>query len=227
MDRRPAQQTVVTAQQVLEALAQAYADFFHAPVDKTALMILLAQSAFETGWWKFMWNNNLGNYKAVSNGTYDWTYFTCYEYLTESQIPPAWHGDSRIVIEERPGQLTFKVTIHPDHPACCFASFQTLSDGAFVYLSKLVRQYSDPNDQGPKDAWHWAVVGDVPRFASALRSHGYFTDDLGHYAGLVESCKKRLEGMGLNWDALPSWPAQEAEEQPIVHPSIFNEPDET
>ena len=224
MDRRPAQQTVVTAQQVLEALAQAYADFFQAPTNKTALLILLAQSAFETGWWKFMWNNNLGNYKAVSKGVYDWTYFTCYEYLTDKQIPAAWRTDSRITIEERPNMPTFKVTIRPDHPACCFASFNNLSDGATVYLSKLVRQYSDPNDQGPKDAWHWAVEGDVPRFAAALRSHGYFTDELAHYTSLIQSCKKRLETMGLNWDALPSFPVRE-EEIKIIHPSIFEEYD--
>lgn len=227
MDRRPAQQTIVTAQQVLEALAQAYADFFHAPTNKTALMILLAQSAFETGWWKFMWNNNLGNYKAVSNGVYDWTYFTCYEYLLDKQIPSAWKTDPRITIEAREGKETFKVTIRPDHPACCFASFNNLAAGAEVYLSKLVRQYSDPNDRGPGDAWHWAVEGDGPRFAVALRSHGYFTDDLEHYTKTLLGCKKRLEGMNLNWDDLPSWPAQEEVDQPIIHLRIFNEPEDT
>lgn len=226
MERRPPQQTVVTAQQVLEALAQAYADFFHAPLpNKTALMVLLAQSAFETGWWKHMWNNNLGNYKAVANGVYDWTYFTCYEYLTTAQIPVSWNTDSRITIEDRVGKETKKVIVRPDHPACCFASFNNLSDGAREYLSKLVRKYSDPNDQGPKDAWHWAVVGDVPRFAAALRSHGYFTDELDHYTKTLAGCLKRLEGMKLNFDQLPTWPVEESRVQ-IVHPWHFGDREE-
>lgn len=223
MDRRPAQQTIVTAQQVLEAMAQAYADFFHAPTDKTALLILLAQSAFETGWWRFMWNNNLGNYKAVENGVYDWTYFTCNEYIADAHIPAAWRTDPRITIVARDSSDLMNVVIRPDHPACCFASFPNLASGAQEYLSRLVRVYSDPSDQGPKDAWHWAVQGDVPRFVAALRSHGYFTDDVDHYTSLVLSCKKRLEGMGLNFDTLPSWPAPADPDQPVIH--AFPEPD--
>ena len=224
MDRRPAQKTAVSAQDVLEGLAQAYADFFQAPIDITPLKVLLAQSAFETGWWHFMWNNNLGNYKAVPNGQFDWTYFTCNEYLTDAQIPAAWRNDSRITITPREGTNTFNVVIQPDHPACCFASFKNLTDGATAYLTRLVRVYSDPSDQGPKDAWHWACQGDIPKFVAALHSHGYFTDDIDHYTSLVMACAKRMEGT-LDFGSLPSWRAPTDAPPAIIHPSLFGDDD--
>jgi hypothetical protein len=223
--KQPAQKTVVTAQQVLEALAEAHSEFFHARKNPTALLILLAQSACETGWWRAMWNNNLGNYKSLGQGPDDWTFFRCYEYLTDAQIPAAWRSDARITINAEVNGK-HEVWIDPDHAACCFMSFPTLSKGAYRYLEKLVRQYSDPNDQGPKDAWHWACQGDVEKFTNALYSHHYFTADPVQYAKVVAGCKKRLEGMKLNFDNLIEWPVEESRIQ-VIHPSIFNDDDNT
>jgi hypothetical protein len=220
--KQSAKRTVVTAQQVLEALAQAHADFFHAPKNPTALLILLAQSAFETGWWRAMWNNNLGNYKSVGSGEGDWTFFRCYEYLTYAQIPVSWNTDPRITIHDEQPNGKHEVWVDPEHPACCFMSFPTLAAGASRYLEKLVRQYSDPSDQGPKDAWHWACEGDVEKFTNALHSHGYFTDDPVHYAKTVAGCKTRLEGMGLDFDNLPEWQVEEPNIQ-IVHKLSYGE----
>jgi hypothetical protein len=226
MQRQPLQQTPATAQQVLEALSQAYVDYFHASPNRIALPILLAQSAGETGWWKSMWNNNLGNYKGVAGGEADWTFLRCWEMV--KTVPPAWLTDPRITVEESlAADGRHKVWFGPDHPACCFMSFPTLADGAAVYLSRLIARFSAPNDQGIGDAWHWAVEGDILAFVTALHSHGYFTADPHEYVKLTEGAHKRLAAMNLDWDRCATWDTLPPADQPIIHPIVTVEADES
>lgn len=221
-EKQPAKRTPVSAQEVLNALAQACVTYFHNDPNPTALLVLLAQSAGETGWWGQMWNNNLGNYKAVpSNGKTDWFFLKCWE-MVKPPLPPAWASDARISVEGTPaadGRL--KVWFAPDHPAGCFASFPTLSDGAHAYLVKLVERFSSPNDKGKKDAWYWATQGDIAKFTYALHAQGYFTADPEEYMKLTLSCRSRLNSMGLDFTKLSGPPAEGP--MPTVHPSLFGD----
>jgi hypothetical protein len=199
--KQEAVKTVVTAQDVLNAMAQAICDYKQWSPSKECLQVLLAQTGFETGWWKYMWNNNLGNYKAVAGGATDWCYFKCNEYLQASQIPAAWKTDPRVSITDKG---TFQeVWFRPDHPACCFMSFETLAGGAAQYLKKLCERFSTPNDCGEKDAWYWATQGDATKFCHALKMHGYYTDDEAHYTKTVVSCMQHVQSLNLDYSNLP------------------------
>ena len=70
--------TPVTAQAVLNALAVAWPTVIGSDPG-SALQVLVAQSAFETGAWKAVWNNNLGNVKYTPGAGTDWFSMTASE----------------------------------------------------------------------------------------------------------------------------------------------------
>ena len=70
--------TPVTAQDVLNALAEAWPQVM-ATDPGSALQILVAQSAFETGAWAAVWNWNLGNVKYSPGAGTDWFTMTATE----------------------------------------------------------------------------------------------------------------------------------------------------
>jgi len=173
-----------------------------------------------------MWNNNIGNYKAIAGGNTDWTYLKCWEMVRS--VPAHWRNDPRITIEEAlASDGRHKVWFGPDHPACCFMSFPTLADGAARYLQRLIDRFSHPSDRGKGDAWYWAVQGNIPAFTAALHSHGYFTADPAHYAKLTTSCHKRILGMNLDWGKCATWDPVEPEPMKIIHPHFYDTPGES
>lgn len=211
--KQQAVKTTVTPQQVLNAMAQAVVDLKHWTPTQECLDVLLAHSGFETGWWASMWNNNLGNYKAVAGGSTDWCYYRCNELLRPSQIPVDWSTDPRVQIIDK-GTYQ-EVWFDPDHPACCFMSFSTLAEGAKKYLEKLCTRYSMPNDSSSTDAWFWATQGDAGRFCHALKLHAYYTDGEAHYTSSVTNCMSHITGLKLDYSNLPM-PVGELDVQPIV-----------
>lgn len=110
--------TPITAPQLRDALLVAWPDIIGADVDPhhAAIRLLVAQSAFETGWWRSCWNYNLENAKHIDGDGHDFYYVSCDEYIS--------------------GRL---VTLHPPDPGCRFRAFPSLDVGD--YLRLLKRQY--------------------------------------------------------------------------------------
>ena len=103
--------TPVTAQQLADALAAAWPSAVGgSPGD--AIQMLVAQSAFETGSWAAVWNNNLGNVK-YSGGT---DYFT----MTASE----GSGASTTMVPSK------------------WRSYPTLAAGAAAWLTFMANNYS-------------------------------------------------------------------------------------
>lgn len=110
--------THIDPSELAHALVTAWRSLFGATPRRESILVLLAQSALETGRWKSCHAYNLGNAKHVPNDGRDFTYFRCNEIL-----------DGKVV------------WFNPPHPACCFRAFRSLGDGALDYLSMMRRNF--------------------------------------------------------------------------------------
>jgi hypothetical protein len=106
-----ATRTPVTAHQLFDALAVAWPGAVGGTPSKASLLTLLAQSAFETGNWSAMRNNNIGNFKATSGQ--DFFTITCNEVVN--------------------GQVV--------SGPCSFRAYPDLASGAADYLRHLAGRF--------------------------------------------------------------------------------------
>jgi hypothetical protein len=74
------ERTPVAASDVYAALSQAWSSVVGGTPSRSSLLVLLAQTAFETGQWASMWNYNLGNIKHVTGDGNTYIELTCTEY---------------------------------------------------------------------------------------------------------------------------------------------------
>lgn len=107
----PRTQTLIAPGDLYDALYLAWGD---PKPSRESLLVLLGQSAFETGWWHFCWNYNLGNVKHVDGDGHSYYQVRCNEYVG--------------------GKL---VWFDPPNPATSFVAYPTLTEGAAAYLSIL------------------------------------------------------------------------------------------
>lgn len=149
--------TPITPAAFASALVAAWRTFFGGEAPRQAIVLLMAQSAHETGEWKYVHNFNIGNVKAVQGDGYDWTMFRCRE-------------------KDKDGKDVF---FDPPHPATRFRAFRTLAEGAIDHLAFLYGRARYAT------AWAELKSGDPWKFASALRAAGYYTDPVEVYAGAI------------------------------------------
>jgi flagellum-specific peptidoglycan hydrolase FlgJ len=83
-------------------------------VTRSALLVLLAQWAFETGWGHYCHNWNLGNAKHVAGDGHDYCMFHCTEVIGGKVVP-----------------------FDPPNPACAFIAFASLEEATNYYLVSL------------------------------------------------------------------------------------------
>lgn len=154
----PNELTHVTANELGGALVKAWGHLWQEVPRRETVLVLLAQSALETGRWRSCHNFNLGNIKSRPGDGRDWTYFRCNE---------VEHGRT--------------VWYDPPHPACRFRAFRTLEEGAVDHLAFLrgMKRYAQ--------AWPMAIAGDPRAFVGELKRAGYFTASLEPYATSVAS----------------------------------------
>lgn len=185
--RLPNVLTTVTQEQMLQALGQAWVQLRHEAPTQGQLCLLTAQSAFETGWWKFMHCFNIGNVKSREGDGCDFTYFACWEMYSPSQATSAMMGQGDLVSIEgnQNAEGKVKVWFKPDHPVCRFRAYETLELAATDFLSKLMRRFSDAVPE--KDAWGAAVAEDPVAFCHALKLKGYYTGSEEIYTRQVKS----------------------------------------
>lgn len=181
----PPVRTPATTGDVFAALAAAAPE-----LDRASLLVLLAQSALETGWWRSCWLHNLGNSKHLEGKTPgSWTYFTCDELLTPAHARELLAG-ARPRTDGRPGldvELDPKpradglarVLFHPSHRGCRFRAFDSLDEGATAYLASLRTRYAS--------AWPAVLAGDAAAFSRALKAGRYYTaPEQGYTASLLQ-----------------------------------------
>ena len=207
--RVPVVATPISAVDIAVEIMHAWREILGVYPTRSALALLLAQSALETWRWRSMWNWNLGNVKA--SGTVDPFYFkACTEVLSAAAAAkhlenPATGEDGRpsvaLVRKNHEGEVnekgvsieTWTLEFRPPHKACAFRSFKTVEEGADFYLRFLRRKYLP--------AWEYIEAGDARGFVRKLKELFYFTANLEEYAAAVESIHR--EYMKLDF-VLPS-----------------------
>jgi hypothetical protein len=178
--------TTVTFRQVAAALEASWTTLLGSAPKQSSLSVLLAQSALETGHWKYSYCYNLGNAKAGASWQGDYCFYPADEIVNEAQAASAIAEralrtdgvaghDVELTALPR-GQV--KVTLHPDHPWCRFRAFTSLQDGADDYLGLLHKRF--------KAAWPAIEAGDPEGFVRTLRELGYFTASLERYLPPVQ-----------------------------------------
>jgi hypothetical protein len=115
----PAVKTPIDVADLYPALGAAWFRYFGTTAPHKSLLVLLAQSALETGRWRSCWCYNLGNAKHVANDGRSWCYYRCNELINGQWI---WFD--------------------PPSQGCCFRAFESLEDGAIDYLRLLIKQYA-------------------------------------------------------------------------------------
>lgn len=197
--RLPHQLTKVTQEEMFSAIGAAYMRYMGGPPTKEKICLLVAQSAFETGWWKYMHCFNVGNAKSVEGDGCDYTYFRCWELVPEAiaKVMQRHATFGHLVSIEKVdeyGRAT--VWLAPDHPGCRFRAYTSLEHGVWDYFSKMVSKYSDAVEE--KNAWGAVVRCDPVAFVHALKMKGYFTGDEATYTRQVSGiyavlCKKAFD----------------------------------
>lgn len=110
--------TPVTADELVEALESAWPEILGEEPDRETTLLLVAQSAFEDGWWRACWNFNLENAKHVDGDGLDFYYVACDEYL---------HG----VLKK----------LEPPDPGCRFRAFGSLAEAVRNWIRLMAKQY--------------------------------------------------------------------------------------
>lgn len=150
----PCERTPLRFEQARDAFAEAYAHEFFERIDVDTLAVLLAQSALETGRWKFLRRCNFGNKKASLS------YTGLHQYYPPGAVNELIDDDL--------------VWFDPPHPQTRFRAYATARDGAIAYVRFLG---IDTNGGGNRyqRAWDAAVSGDAEAFARQLSRLGYCT----------------------------------------------------
>lgn len=156
-----------------------------------AVLTVMAQSALETGWWKFCHCFNFGNAKSVEGDGFDYTFFACNEDLP---LPVALRLAAASAPAE-PCKISSQddhnavIWFYPDHPGCRFRAFTDIDAGMSNYLQMLMKRFSK--------SWSAACAGDPRLFVKALKAQGYFTAPEKPYEDSVAEIFEELQKMGL------------------------------
>ena len=164
---RPDQITPIRAEDLARSLRAGWRALFKETPERDTVLILLAQSAYETGRWKFCHCWNLGNVKSTGHDGHDFTYFRCNEVI-----------DGKVI------------WFNPPHPQTRFRAFSSLTEGAIDHLQFL------RNGRYAK-AVAYALAGDPSGFCTALKAANYFTADLPAYLNSVTSIFREYQRSSL------------------------------
>ena len=199
------QRTVLTAPEVLRAIARVLTDVEGREPAPITVAIHGAQSAGESGRWKSCHWFNLDNTKAGLT----WEgHYTCYK-CNEQVAPKDW----RFFLPE--GELVggFGTALrHPPlpvpdgHPQTRFRAFQSLEEGAREHVLFEKRRYPE--------AYQAASYGDVRGFVLGLKSRGFFTADFEPYYKMVASITREYLPLAAesHRDTVPAPTTTEQEE---------------
>jgi hypothetical protein len=179
--------TTLRAQDLFCAIHNAWGDLWEETPSRDAIVLVVAHSALETGWWQKCYNFNLGNVKSSRGDGRDWTYYSCSEVLevlaAEAYVRGVTDGTARIMRYRGDGKC--EVAFVPPHPVSRFRAYETLDLAAVDHLTLLRKRFAA--------TWPYVVAGDAPGFCRGLKQQGYFTADLGPYQTAVVSIHRALQ----------------------------------
>lgn len=115
MSQVAAVKTPVTLQDFYAAILRAWPAVIGGSPSHASILVLLAQSAFETGYWKSLFAFNFGNAKHVPGDGYDYYVIPCGEIIDGQNV---------------------------NLPACEFRAFDSLDAGVTDYLKMLRNRFS-------------------------------------------------------------------------------------
>jgi flagellum-specific peptidoglycan hydrolase FlgJ len=180
---RPCKPTPVTPEQVFLSLATAWQMLAGEPPKRDVLHIIHAQSALETGHWKYVMNYNLGG--AKRHGQCDWTYFVTTERFKDATadqyLASSKPGAEVAVVKVEAGYKTLR--FHGKQQMNCFASWEDLDSAAKEHLALLFKRFPSAIEK--------AKAGDVDGYVSELKRKGYFTASEDEYKRAVGSIARR------------------------------------
>lgn len=159
-------------------------------LSETGARVLTAQSMAETGDWRFCFNWNLGNVKALKGQKHMYLrgVWECYT-AAEAKVEVAKSGGmGRLATAEEckkkgwacPGKVV--VAFEPPHVQCRFRAYDTLAEGAQKWM-----EYHQ--NRAAKSAGYLPALnaGDIATVVSTLKAARYFTADEGHYRKGMEA----------------------------------------
>lgn len=107
--------TPISPQDLADALATAWPSVVGGDAPADAILVLMAQSAFETDRWKACWNWNFGNVKHYAGDGNDYFVMRCNEVINGQNV---WI------------------------PNCPFRAYDSVDDGAVAYLTLLYKRFN-------------------------------------------------------------------------------------
>lgn len=139
---------------IVQAFIEAWYSEYHEIPSEGIVGVLYAQNSLETGYSKSMWNNNIGNIKAIDKSVGTINYVV---------LPGTW--------EILSGK---KVVLSPDNPGSRFLAFDSLQEGVLHHLRFL---------KGKRfaKAWNTVLTGDPAKFSHELKMQMYYTADEATY----------------------------------------------
>jgi hypothetical protein len=152
-------------------------------VTQSAVRLVVAQFALESGM-RTCFNYNVSGIKTKrGSAKYDWQYFTTTERLEDAQVKLAQSLAPECVhIIAREGKMT-TVRLTPKHPWCCFRAFQSLQAAVDDHCVTL-RDTFGKHEPKALDA---LLTGNPSDYAHALRVNGYYTAKEGAYAAALRT----------------------------------------
>lgn len=182
---------------IARSLVVAWWSLLQEPPTREAIMLETARSAFEAGWWREMWNNNVGNAKSHQKEG-DWYFIACGELLDPARAESLRAADpdrvslGLLINVAKPGEppkMRRSVTFKPDHPACCFRAHATLDDGVRNHVKMMFDNF--------ESAIPAIKAGDISAAVAALAGR-YFTDDPKHYDYSWRDCLRQLGDLEID-----------------------------
>lgn len=152
--------TTYARQQMIEAIVAGWFQLFGYVPTKESVGVLWAQNSLETGETKKMWNNNVGNVKAVDSPN---------EVIEYCVLSGVWE-----IIGGK------KVILPPENPGSWFRSFSTLTEGMKHHLDML-------KNKRYKAAWEFIEKGDPEGFARKLKDLRYYTATVESYVKAINT----------------------------------------
>lgn len=145
--------TPCTIKEFCKALIQSWFELYNQIPSKASIGVIISQWGIETGSGAHCYNYNFTNIKYnKSNGEVDYC---------------ALNGVWEIINGKR-------VEIPATDPGAWFRSFPTINDGAKFYLNFLKTSHF-------KTSWVAIEAGNVPQFATLLKSQNFYTAPLQDY----------------------------------------------
>lgn len=159
----PDKLTPLTLPQAIEGFHRAILRLKHEEPSPGMLAALVAQSAFECGWWRSCHCYNVGNAKASPRYEGLYCQFRCNEVIDDKL---EWFD--------------------PPHPQTNFRAFESAADGIadHIKLLALSKQY--------EKCWEAARSGNADLFVVECKNAGYFTGSLTQYRTAVTKIARQI-----------------------------------